>query len=138
MSVLEEIIAKGNRGHYGYKDNSVITCADGFHMSVIAGGGTYSTPKPAFCSCYFRKQLSSAYVVEPAGHEVPHDYPGPYTDVEVGFPSMRPEPWGQWEPYCESGDEDWSGSVYGFVPVDMVRALVALHGGERTEPKEQQ
>jgi hypothetical protein len=51
MSALESIIAHGNRSldieriksGAGWSD-SWITCADGFKLSVIAGGGTYCSP----------------------------------------------------------------------------------------------
>lgn len=58
------------------------------------------------------------------GDDVP-----PYTSVEVGFPSARPEPWGEWERYAEDST-DPTGTVYGFVPVALVRDLIASHGGE--------
>jgi hypothetical protein len=128
MTMLDEIIANGNRGHYGYRDNSIITCADGFQMSVIAGGGTYCAPRPTFCGCAYR-HLSDKFVTAAGYKDAEHDYPGPYTHVEVGFPSMRPEPWAdEWSEWCE-GDA-WAGTVYAFVPVEAVRALVELHGGE--------
>ena len=83
------------------KPSNNLRCADGFTMSVIAGGGAYSTPR---------------------------DSADGYTAVEVGFPSERPEPWAEWEEHCDGADNP-TGTVYGCVPVDMVRALVALHGG---------
>lgn len=101
---LEQIIDKGTRGT-DYKSTGVsnmVRCADGFHMSVIAGGGAYT---------------------------IPRDCEGPYDAVEVGFPSARPEPWAVWERYCESPEAP-TDTVYGFVPVAMVRDLVELHGGE--------
>lgn len=133
MALLEDIIAKGNRGHFGYIENSVITCADGFHMSVIAGGGTYCQPRPQFCSCWYRVEetMGAHTVLTTNERDVRHDYRGPYTHVEVGFPSERPEPWGEWHPHCEG--DIWKETVYGYVPVEMVRALVALHGGEKEE-----
>lgn len=51
----------------------------------------------------------------------------PYAAVEVGYPSERPEPWEEWSKYSEAED---GSSVYGYVPVAMVRTLIASHGGE--------
>ena len=114
MSRLETIIAHGNRGRAKFGDNK-IACKDGFTLSVIAGRGTYCIPRPGW----------------PFGEpRVPNDYPGPYTAVEVGFPSERPEPWDEWVKYIDSPEDDPTGTVYGYVPVDMVRALIAAHGGE--------
>jgi hypothetical protein len=79
-----------------------ITCADSFSLSVQAGQYLYSTPR---------------------------EDAGPWTHVEVGFPSARPEPWAEWESYCESPN-DPTGTVYGYVPLPLVEALIALHGGE--------
>ena len=130
---LEEIIAHGNRGHFGSPDGH-ITCADGFRLSVIAGGGTYCSPRPAPCYSIGAEHhtLSGGF-----GSDVDCTYSGPYYAVEVGFPSERPEPWGDddddprsWRTYAETAD-DPTGTVYGRVPVEMLRALVAAHGGER-------
>lgn len=123
MSALEEVIAHGNRGHSGYPDSTIV-CADGFSLSVIAGGGTYCTPRPAFCSCASRpgSRPMPAY-----SGELEHDFPGPYLAVEVGFPSERPEPWDAWAQYADEYVE-----IFPFVPVQLVRDLVAAHGGEQS------
>ena len=55
-------------------------------------------------------------------------FSGPYTHVEVGFPSAKPEPWTDWETYSDGGEP--TETVYGYVPVEMVTALVESHGGE--------
>ena len=108
MNLLEHIIAKGNMFRTPpTRTENWVHCADGFKMSVIAGFGAYSTPRPL------------------------EDYPGPYSAVEVGFPSMRPEPWDQWSAYQDPwmGAGDPTETCYGQVPVEMVRALADLHGG---------
>lgn len=123
---LEQIVATGNKTPW-FEDEEVeewearrktlptnkIQCADGFTLSVIAGAGTYCIPRPDW----------------PFGENTPEDYPGPYTHVEVGFPSERPEPWAVWEEYVES-PESPTGTVYAFVPAEVVRDLIQLHGGE--------
>ena len=106
MSYLETVIAHGNMGQPGSVAHQRIVCADGFSMSVIAGGGAYSSPR--------------------------FD-PGPYTHVEVGFPSEWPEPWvSLWSAHIDAGSTDPTESVYPWVPIDDVRALIASHGGERS------
>lgn len=104
---LEDIITKGTFVPAAQKENIVI-CADGFRMSVIANWGAYCRPRP-----------------EHSGSPQ-----GPFTHVEVGFPSVRPEPWSVWSEYCDNKEGDPCDTVYGYVPVYMVRALVELHGGE--------
>ena len=87
--------------------SNTVRCVDGFRMSVIAGGGAYCSPRPEFRS----------------------EQAGPYVAAEVGYPTARPEPWSEWERYCEQPDEPLA-TVYGYVPFELIEALVALHGGE--------
>ena len=95
------------------KPSNNLVCADGFTLSAVAGYGAYCSPRPH----------------SPWGTDgVTEDYEGPYFAVEVGFPSAQPEPWDQWSEWCESPDSP-TDTVYGYVPAEAVRALVALHGG---------
>jgi hypothetical protein len=79
----------------------VITCADGFRLSVQASEYHYCTPR---------------------------DNDGPWLSMEVGFPSERPEPWETWGQYAEEPNEPTQ-TVYGRVPVDVIDALIESHGG---------
>lgn len=83
-----------------------LTCRDGFQLSVIAGMG--------------------ARARRPPGADL-------NTEVEVCFPGDRPEPWNAWRPYTENKTHR-AGTVYNFVPVDMVRSILALHGGCACRP----
>lgn len=85
-------------GRYLRKPSPRIECADGFSLSVQANSLTYCAPR---------------------------DNNGPYTEVEVGFPSERVE---ALMPYVENAD-DPTGTVYGYVPVEIVLAVIAEHGG---------
>ena len=125
--MLTKIINEGNRGHFGWGHPSKIFCADGFTVSVIAGGGTYCHPRPVLCYHFADHDM----VREPDGYyeTAPHDFAGPYDKVEVGFPSEIPEPWEEWSQFAEES-EDPTGTIYSYVPVDLVRELVASHGGE--------
>jgi len=104
-SSVQDVAAHGGRCN--------VKCADGFTMSVIAYASAYCTPRPGWPE-------------EWGG--VDEDYAGPFTHVEVGFPSQRPEPWTEWSQYAESPEEPLD-TVYPYVDVASVVALVDLHGG---------
>lgn len=76
-----------------------VGCADGFSMSVQAHDGSYCHPRRG-------------------GAEI-------YESVEVGFPSA-PEP--LLMEWAESPDSPTE-TVYGWVPVDVVRRVIEKHGG---------
>jgi hypothetical protein len=77
-----------------------ILCADGTTISVQASAGHYCTPR---------------------------DGVGPYTTVEVGYPSA---PWPEAVEYKEGDDSVAdSDAVFGYVPVVLVEAYIAAHGG---------
>lgn len=52
----------------------------------------------------------------------PGDNEGPYTEVELGFPSVKPSD--TIMPYAADPDKPTE-TVYGYVPVDLVRAWLA-------------
>jgi len=115
MSVFERIVRHGNRhrphgGEFKSSENKIV-CQDGFRVSVIAGWGCYSDP---------REDLQFGY----------GEVLGPFYAVEVGFPTERPEPWDTWREYADSTQDDPTKTVYGYVPTEMVRALIETHGGE--------
>lgn len=101
--------------------NNRIQCADGFSVSVIAGPGCYSNPRPP---------LMPGLPMDPVFGNVPFDYRGPYTHFEVGFPTERPEPWEEWKGYAEVTDAPTE-TVYYYVPLATIAALIEAHGGER-------
>ena len=75
-----------------------IVCADGFSMSVQAGEAIYCTPRNS---------------------------DGPWTAVEVGFPSAKAD---LLMPYAEEPDKP-TDTVYGYVPVSVVAQVIIDHGG---------
>jgi hypothetical protein len=76
-------------------------CADGFKMSVQGHYGAYSQPRD--------------------------DFADKYTAVEVGFPNAREE---LLMPFIDGGqDSDPLQSVYGYVPIEVIAAIVEKHGG---------
>lgn len=81
------------------KPYEMVTCADGFSVSIQAGKFNYSEPRT--------------------------DTAPAYDSVELGFPS-RPCPFIM--DYAET-PEDLTGSVYGYVPAYIVRRMLLAHGG---------
>jgi hypothetical protein len=75
-----------------------VTCRDEYSVSVQASEGSYCTPRDDF---------------------------GPYTAVELGFPTLA-------DPMLDGYAEDPSkptDTVYAYVPVGVVRDLIVKHGG---------
>jgi len=96
-------------GEYGFKDlANWITCADGTILSVQASSTHYCSPR-----------YNS----------------GPYSRVEVGYPSVAPPD--TWREFFDGDwDKDPTDSVYGYVPIELVREFIEAHGGEVTpEPQ---
>lgn len=77
-----------------------IICNDGFSMSVQAGYGLYSSP---------RCNLAD----------------GNYESVEIGFPNEEEE---LIKSYAEN-EENYTGTVYPYVPVKLVEEVIEKHGG---------
>lgn len=80
------------------KKNKRVVCVDGFTMSVQADDFTYCAPR---------------------------NNEGPYTAVEVGFPSEYEELIIDWAEDDSSPTE----TVYGYVPIHIVSLVLAKHGG---------
>lgn len=131
LTMLETIRLHGNRSNtpgvpwpesFITKPNW-ITCVDGYKVSVLAGPGAYCIPKP---------ELIPSIPASVYDGTIDPTYSGPYTHVEVGFPSDRPEPWSEWKRHVEDPD-DPTGTVYDRVPIELVQELVNTHGGEADE-----
>lgn len=78
--------------------NEVVACRDGFTMSVQASERNYCSPR---------------------------DDVGPYTQVEVGFPSHYDL---FLQPYAEDPGRPTE-SVYGWVPEEVIGLCIDSHGG---------
>lgn len=76
-----------------------VVCMDGFTMSVHTSSFNY---------CTLRK-----------------DNAGEYATVEVGFPSGKPTFFAE---FAED-EQDYTGTVYGYVPVELVEKEIMHHGG---------
>ncbi len=87
-----------------------ITCADGFSLSVQASHGAYCRPRTNIAV---------------------------WNAVEVGYPSDKPEFFSEYAEGSgwddpETGEVayyDYTNTVYGYVPIELVEKCIALHGG---------
>lgn len=90
-------------GYFGYstyqEKRPYLECADGYRISIQASENHYCSPR--------KNGL----------HE--------YNKVELGFPSAEDE---LINDYAEE-DEDYTNTVYGYVPVEVVDQLLEKHGG---------
>lgn len=101
LNLMIDPTKRKNRNFSEILDNvPKVICADGFEMSVQASEGHYCSPR---------------------------DNIGPYTSVEIGYPSERVE---EFMHYID-GDEnaDPTQTVYGWVPLETVVQIIESHGG---------
>lgn len=59
-------------------------------------------------------------------YSFPRDGHGPYAAVEVGLLDVDPP-----NTWAEYADGDFPSSVYGYVPIELVREYIDSHGGEK-------
>lgn len=89
---------------HGYRHTlPQVVCSDGTGLSIQAGKLLYSTPRSDT---------------------------GPWTAVEVGFPTVVPPD--SWQQYSENW-EDPTGTIYTYIPLELVAEFIADHGGFRRE-----
>ena len=83
----------------GFRQVKAITCKDGFSLSVQASSTHYCSPRNGV---------------------------GPWTSVEVGYPSAKVE---EFMEYMDNTESDPTQTVYGYVPVEVVEKVIESHGG---------
>jgi len=99
MTVLEFMYATFSNTRHSVRPRA--ECADGFSVS-IQGGTEYH-----YCE--------------------PRELCNKYEEVELGYPSEREE---SLIPYMDGGEgTDPTETVYGWVPIETVEAVVQKHGG---------
>lgn len=86
------------RSRGGLRNRSRITCVDGFSLSVQASETHCCTPRDNY---------------------------GPYSMVEVGFPSKRVKGFMQ---FAINADEPLD-TIYAWVPIEIVEKAIESHGG---------
>lgn len=105
MDLVNDYLATAERvfdmPDLGMRQVPRITCADGVRLSVQASATHYARPRA---------------------------YEGPWSHVEIGFPSERIE---ELIPYAED-PESPTATVYGYVPIEVVEAVILAHGGIKT------
>jgi len=82
-------------------------------------------PKENYKFLHFRSGFGASVQASETNYCIPRDNTGPYTHVEIGFPTA-PEPL-----ICGYADEPDrpTETVYGYIPAGLLKALVIKHGG---------
>lgn len=93
-------------------------------MHAIAGNLSHEVMPPLICrdGLKLSVQASSYHYCEPRSHV------GPWTSMELGFPSKPVPELRQWRDDLgdDSPDEE---CIFGWVPVDMLLKTIEKHGG---------
>jgi len=156
---LETIIAGGSAatGEHAWRADPIV-CADGFEISVQASWAHYCSPRPNYPKEYGGAEKDYAGPFTHVECGFPSAVPQPWKlGWFLGFFYwLHVFLWGKlkvwkWEPknralfekivrepnrlhlwtyYTEGLNDDPLETVYPYVPVDMVRDLIDLHGGE--------
>lgn len=83
---------------------------------ILADGESVSVQANEYCYCHPQNNMSwidlSSFTV-------------PYYEYELGFPSFVAQ---EWMEYAEQSEKP-TGTVYGYVPVELVQKVLDAHGG---------
>lgn len=115
-------------GNYPYQNSVAVICEDGFRVSIQASASHYCSPRRNFDRLERKEKQyyngPAAFHTVPAKDIVIADY-GIYSEFELGFPSGSDD---LITPYAEDSS-NLTGTVYGWVPVEIVESLIEKHGG---------
>ena len=119
-------IATPAPGHYYQKVRPRIVCNDGYSASVQASEYMYCEPR------YTQWQNENGWQVINGNYygssEIPRNFETdrftPYESVELGFPSEADK-----LIYKYAEDDDYTNTIYCYVPVKIVEQLIEKHGG---------
>jgi hypothetical protein len=92
---------------------------ESFSLHMLAGG--YRQVRSIKCA----DGLELSVQASDTHYCTPRNSVGPWVEVEIGFPSERVE---EFMGYADNPDEP-TDTVYGYVPVAVVEAVVNNHGG---------
>lgn len=103
MKTMNDWLNEGRSPRFGNElyMNKRVVCADGYSLSIQASSTNYCEPREDI------KDVSA------------------YESFELGFPSSKDEEIMEWA----EDQEDPTGTVYGWVPRDVVEVLIKKHGG---------
>lgn len=100
---MNEGFCGSNTGGYIFQRTKRLMLADGIGLSVQAGSGNYCSPRvDSECGSYAE-----------------------YSQSEIGFPSA---PIDEIKEFAGC-DEDYTNTVYPYVPREVITDLIAAHGG---------
>lgn len=106
----------------------LVEAINGMFAKRKASDDNVPTLKPVYCTngVSLSVQASRLHYCFPKNNE------GPYTKVEVGFPSVKPPE--SWREYCVGDfDKKPCDTVYANVPLELVAEFVEQQGGIRAE-----
>ncbi len=126
MAIFRYIVKQGNHGfhHQGFSKqirDGLITCQDGFSMTVKAGQDIGCFPTVTPCDA------SSDHPSHLFGYTKECDYAGPYENLLVEEVSEVPPNFSDWMNYGYADEP--KGPFYN-VPKQLVEDLISFHGGE--------
>jgi hypothetical protein len=98
MNINQYLCENRNNPDADWSLAKTITCKSGLSLSVQASHSHYCSPR---------------------------DNKGPWSQVEVGFPSSKVE---ELMPYAENSCNP-CGTVYGYVPIEVVEHVIESNGG---------
>lgn len=96
------------------------------YLSLPAVGAIYRVQRPIECADGFTisVQASSMHMCHP------RDDTGPYTHVEIGYPSsIEPLLFSYVDFLTTEENPSWTEAVYPHVPIELAAAILELHGG---------
>lgn len=96
-------IGPSYEGHAWLNNTPRVRCKDGFAVSIQASHSHYCTPR---------------------------DSTGPWTEVELGFPSGRVPTLREYR----DGPAPDTANVFGYVPIEKVAKVLLRHGGLEPRP----
>ena len=116
---LDHIAAHGNRGHHhGCSEQAYdLACNDGILLRIRAGNGTMSNPYVLPCDGHADEDW-----IPPQSDIVEHDYPGPYSEVEVSCATAALTEF--------IGLPALSAEIPFLMEVEQLREFIHHHGGE--------
>lgn len=100
---------------------------DTYKVKLIVGHNYQEVRKRVYCNDGFNVSIQASTTCRCTPKESLED--GNYSEVELGFPSEVDD---LITPYAEDTD-DLTGTVYNYVPIEIVDKLIKKHGGIQSD-----